>query len=52
MGILLFGDMYASYVSPFSIRHLELTLVAEKPPPALAFEQVILMAAEEWGEYE
>jgi hypothetical protein len=27
------------------IRHLELTLVAEKPPPAYAFEQVALMAA-------
>jgi ribosomal protein S27E len=27
------------------IRHLELTFVAEKPPPAYAFEQVALMAA-------
>jgi len=34
------------------IRHLELTFVAEKPPPAHAFEQVALMAAEESGGYE
>jgi transposase len=50
------------------IRHLELTFVAEKPPPAQAFEQVALMAdasqyswrrtigsmsaAEESGDYE
>jgi Transposase zinc-binding domain len=34
------------------IRHLELTFVAEKPPPAYALEQVALMAAEESGEYE
>jgi ribosomal protein S27E len=34
------------------IRHLELTFVAEKPPPAYAFEQVALMAAEESGGYE
>jgi hypothetical protein len=34
------------------IRHLELTFVAEKPPPAHAFEQVALMAAEESGDYE
>jgi hypothetical protein len=34
------------------IRHLELTFVAEKPPPAHIFEQVALMAAEESGEYE
>jgi hypothetical protein len=44
--------MYASYVSPFLIRHLELTFVAEKPPPDHIFEQVALMAAEESGEYE
>lgn len=37
---------------PSFIRHLELTFVAEKPPPAYAFEQVALMAAEESGEYE
>jgi hypothetical protein len=35
-----------------TIRHLELTFVAEKPPPAYAFEKVALMAAEESGEYE
>ncbi len=34
------------------IRHLKLTFAAEKPPPAHAFEQVELMAAEESGEYE
>jgi hypothetical protein len=27
------------------IRHLELTFIAEKPPPAHIFEQVALMAA-------
>jgi hypothetical protein len=31
------------------IRHLELTFAAAKPPPAPAFEQVVLMAAEESG---
>ena len=35
-----------------SIRHLELTFIAEKPPPPHALEQVALMAAEESGEYE
>jgi hypothetical protein len=44
--------MYASYVSTVLIRNLELTFVAEKPPPAFAFEQVALMAGEESGEYE
>ena len=34
------------------IRHLELTFVAEKPPPAYALEQVALMAAEESVEFE
>ena len=34
------------------IHHLNLTFVAEKPPPDHAFEQVALMAAEESGEYE
>jgi len=34
------------------IRHLELTFVAEKPPPADVFEQPALMAAEESREYE
>jgi hypothetical protein len=34
------------------IRHLELTFVAEKPPPAHVFEQVALMAAEERGDYD
>jgi hypothetical protein len=34
------------------IRHRELTLVAEKPPPAHASEQVAFMTAEESGDYE
>jgi len=34
------------------IRHLELTFVAEKPPPSHVFEPVALMAAEESGDYE
>jgi len=34
------------------IRHLELTFVAEKPPPVYVFEQPALMAAEESREYE
>jgi hypothetical protein len=33
-------------------RHLKLTFVAEKPPPAHVFEQTALMAAEESEEYE
>jgi hypothetical protein len=32
--------------------YLELTFIAEKPPPAYPIEQVALMAAEESGEYE
>jgi len=32
------------------LRHLELTFVAEKPPPAYAFERVALLAGEEGGE--
>lgn len=34
------------------LEHLKLTFVAEKPPPAHVFEQVVLMAAEESGGYE
>jgi hypothetical protein len=34
------------------IRHLELTFVAEEPPPAYALGQIALMAAEESGEYD
>ena len=34
------------------IRHLELTFVAEKPPPAQILEQVVLVTAEESGEYD
>jgi hypothetical protein len=48
--ILAFLTKYA--VIDRIIRHLELTFVAEKPPPAYAFKQVDLMAAEEIGEYE
>jgi len=44
--------MYASSVSPFLIRHLELTFAAAKPPPAHVFEQVALTAAEESGDYD
>lgn len=34
------------------MEHLKLTFVAEKPPPAQVFERVVLMAAEESGDYE
>jgi hypothetical protein len=33
------------------IEHLKLTFVAAKPPPPHAFEQVVLMAAEQRAEY-
>ena len=33
------------------IDHLELRFIAEKPPPARVFTEVVLMAAEESGEY-
>jgi hypothetical protein len=33
------------------IPHIELRFVAEKLPPSHVFEQVVLMAAEESGEY-
>ena len=33
-------------------RHLELTFVAERPPPVHVFEPVVLIAAEESGDYE
>ena len=33
------------------IRHLELTFVAERPPPPHQVQQELLMAAEESGEY-
>jgi hypothetical protein len=33
------------------IDHLELTFVADRPPPSLVLEQVALPAAEESGEY-
>jgi hypothetical protein len=44
--------MYASYVSPFLVRHLGLTFAAAKPPPAHVFEEVALITAEESGDYE
>jgi transposase len=66
MKIVAFLTEYA--VVDRIIRHLELTFVAEKPPPAYVFEQVALMAdasqyswrrtigsmsaAEESGDYE
>lgn len=34
------------------IRRLKLTFVAEKPPPAHVFEEVVLMAADECVDYE
>jgi hypothetical protein len=34
------------------IRYLELTLAAERPPPAHVFEQTALMAAEGSGDYD
>jgi hypothetical protein len=34
------------------IRHLALTFATEKPPPAPVFEQMVLMADEESGDYE
>jgi len=37
--------------TPTFIDHLELTFVADKPPPSHVFEQVALTAAEESGEY-
>jgi hypothetical protein len=45
MKVVAFLTKYA--VVDRIIRHLELTFMAEKPPPAYAFEQVTLMAAEE-----
>jgi hypothetical protein len=33
------------------VRHLKLAFVAAKPPPSHVFEQVVLAAAEESGEY-
>ena len=33
------------------IGHLKLTFVASKPPPSHVFEQVVLTAPEESGEY-
>ena len=50
MKIVAFLTEYA--VVDRIIRHLELTFVAEKPPPAHVFEQVALIAAEESGDYE
>jgi hypothetical protein len=50
MKVVAFLTEYA--VADRIIRHLTLTFAAEKPPPAQAFEQVALMAAEESGDYE
>jgi hypothetical protein len=40
------GDMYPRYVSPFLIRHLELSFASEKLPPAHIRKQVTLMEAD------
>ncbi len=50
MKVVAFLTEYA--VVDRNIRHLELTFVAEKPPPIHVFGQVALMAAEESGDYE
>jgi hypothetical protein len=50
MKVIAFLTEYA--VVDRIIRHLELTFVAEKPPPTHVFKQVALMAAEESGDYE
>ena len=50
MRVVAFLTEYA--VVDWIIRHLELTFVAERPPPAHVFEQVALTAAEESGDYE
>jgi hypothetical protein len=48
----LSGRAYLSAVVDRIIRNLELTFVAEKPPPSRIFEQLALMAGEESGECE
>jgi len=50
MKIVAFLTEYA--VVDRIIRHLELTFVAERPPPVHVFEPVVLIAAEESGDYE
>jgi ribosomal protein S27E len=50
MRVIAFLTEYA--VVDRIIRHLELTVAAEKPPPSHVFEPVALMAAEEGGDYE
>jgi hypothetical protein len=37
--------------TPIFIDHLKLRFAAAKPPPSHVFEQVVLAAAEESGEY-
>jgi len=51
-GIFQWSAATVSTPTPKFIRHLKLTFVAEKPPPAHVFEQTALMAGEESGEYE
>ena len=43
---------YGLYANAHYIRHLELTFVAEKPPPCHVLTEVVLTAAEESGDYE
>jgi hypothetical protein len=50
MKVIAFPTEYA--VVDRIIRHLELTFVAEKPPPTHVLEPVALMAAEDGGDYE
>jgi hypothetical protein len=49
MKVIAFITEYA--VVDRIIDHLKLTFVADRPPPSHVFEQVVLMAAEESGEY-
>ena len=49
MKVIAFITEYA--VVDRIIDHLKLTFVADKPPPSQVFEQVVLMAAEESGDY-
>ena len=50
MKVIAFLTEYA--VVDRIIRHLELTFAAEKPPPYHVRGEIVLMAAEESGEYE
>ncbi|MBP1777923.1 MAG: putative transposase [candidate division NC10 bacterium] len=43
---------YGLYANAHFIRHLQLTFAAERPPPHHVLCKIVLMAAEEGGEYE